>query len=306
MFASSYVRVTAGTILIGASVLVGLLSYFRLAEMGSRNQEVAIAPAALPPQDLMSVTTARRAISRGEVLGLGAVATIRVEPPGPPGAVERVEDLTGAVALYDIPQGQIITETAVLREEGARPGLSILVPPGYRAVALRVNDEIAVGNFVRPNDRVDIQLVLPGGLLASARGESPGRVAQPESSILLQNVLVLSTGETLASIEGKTAIRMHNITVAVSSEDALLLALAKETGKFYLALRHPADEVGAAAQRFRVSDLLEPQTGATVDAQPIETDSFAIPPPPVPDPWRVQIYRGLHLSESPFALKEQP
>lgn len=249
-------NVVLGFVLICASGLVSVFSYLQL----DSAEEPSTAPQFVrghpSPAALVSVVTARQGIKRGQRITPEVLSEMNVEAPLPDGAVRFAESISGAIAIQDIPKGQMVTEGALFHGAGARPGLSILVPDGLRAVALRVNDEISVGNFIRPNDRVDILLVLPSDRVARVLDKNIRKGDHTETSVLLQNVLILSTGETLASLDGQKAAPMKNITVAVSPEDALLLGVAVDVGKFYLALRNPTDETVVLANRKHVQDLL--------------------------------------------------
>jgi pilus assembly protein CpaB len=213
------------------------------------------------------VLTAAEPIRRGHRIERRMVAILRIDGPPPARAFSRIDDVAGAVALEDIAAGQIILRNAVVSGPDARPGLSILVPPGMRAVALRVTDEIAVGNFVRPDDRVDIQLVLPSDQLAKLQNRPVTSSVSPESALFLQNVQVLSVGEALTADKDDKAQRMQNLTVAVTPEQGI--AAVKQVGMFYLTLRHPTDERVLPPIKARVTDaLLLPQSESRRQARP--------------------------------------
>jgi pilus assembly protein CpaB len=212
------------------------------------------APADASP--FAAVLVAAEPIRRGHRIERRMVATLRVDGAPPARAFTRADDVAGGVALEDIDAGQIVLRGAVKTGADARPGLSILVPPGMRAVALRVTDEIAVGNFVRPDDRVDIQLVLPSDRLAKLSNRPVTSTVSPESALFLQNVQVLSVGEALTADKDNKAQRMQNLTVAVTPEQALHLAAVKQVGMFYLTLRHPTDERVLPRIKARVTDAL--------------------------------------------------
>lgn len=253
-----FLSIAVGAALICASVLVSALSYLQLKTREEPRPAAPVASAESAVPDLASVVTARRAIKRGERVSAEMLSDLRVEPPLPPSALRDAAEVVNAVALQDISQGQIVTEGSVLLDAAATPGLSLLVPDGLRAVALRVDDEVSVGKFIRPNDRVDIHLVLPSDRVARVQGLDIRQGDHTVSRVLLQNVLILSAGPTLATLDGQNAVPMTNVTVAVSPDDALLLAIAKDAGKFYLALRNPADEIAVDAGRRHLVDLLAP------------------------------------------------
>jgi pilus assembly protein CpaB len=290
-------NVVLGFVLICASGLVSVFSYLQLDSGEEPSTPPEFVRGHPSPAALVSVVTARQAIKRGQRITPEFLSELNVEAPLPEGAVRYAESISGTIAMQDIPKGQMVTEGAVFQGDGARPGLSILVPDGLRAVALRVNDEISVGNFIRPNDRVDILLVLPSDRVARALDKNIRKGDHTETSVLLQKVLILSTGETLASLDGQKAAPMKNITVAVSPEDALLLGIAVDVGKFYLALRNPTDESVVLANRKHIEDLLSVAPGPVHRSPPPPKKTTPqIARTPKPGGHTVTIIRGKDVS----------
>ena len=110
---------------------------------------------------------------------------------------------------------------------------TVQLPEG-RALSIRVNNESAVSNWVRPADHVDIMGTFRDPV-------SGGQVA----ITLLQNVIVLATGEirgqTNTRLLSPSARKYSTITVHVLPEAAEMLVLAQEMGRLYLALRNRED-----------------------------------------------------------------
>ncbi len=102
-----------------------------------------------------------------------------------------------------------------------------------RAVTIEVQEKQSVGQWVRPNDHVDIVGTFRD---ATSNGEL-------KTVTLMQNVLVLATGH----INANTAYipeedkRYSTVTVMTLPEEAEMLALAQETGTLTLLLRNPDD-----------------------------------------------------------------
>src|SRR3546814_3961444 len=144
---------------------------------------------------------------------------MRVEGPLIGSPLRDVATATGGIARRDVVAGQILMASDVVSAGEAAGSLALLVPSGMRAVALSVNDEVAVGSFVTPSDRVDIQLVFSAEQVARLALAAPGDAAL-EARVLLQNIEVLSAGETLRVATDGNAIRMHTLTVAVTPRQA--------------------------------------------------------------------------------------
>lgn len=106
--------------------------------------------------------------------------------------------------------------------------------PSGRAVSIKVSNESAVANWVRPADHVDI--------IGSFRDPASG---EQVALTLLQNVIVLATGEitgqTNTRVLSPSARKYNTITVHVLPEAVEMLVLAQEMGRLYLSLRNRED-----------------------------------------------------------------
>lgn len=110
---------------------------------------------------------------------------------------------------------------------GARPGdgaLADFLPPGTRAASLKADQQAVLGSHVRPGDRVD--------LVFTSKSDATGGVY---SSLLMQQVLVLDIERAPESAPDQEVL----VTVLVTAEQAVDLALAKRTGVVDLALNPP-------------------------------------------------------------------
>ncbi len=115
--------------------------------------------------------------------------------------------------------------------------LSTLVSPGKRAVTVSANRTETAGNkLIRPGDRVDVIVTLPG--LSQDKGS--------RSLVLLQKVLVVAVGlrtDRLADPDEKQSFRRDDsvLTLSLDVEEAQLLALASAQGQVSVAVRNPED-----------------------------------------------------------------
>ena len=149
--------------------------------------------------------------------------------------------LIGHGVIMPIAKGEFILPNR-LAAENAGAGLPSLIPPGMRAVSVRVNDVASVSGFVTPGTRVDVLVT------ASTTG-----TGEPQTTTVLQNVQVLASGHTLERSSTGEAQNAVVITLLVTPEDAQRLTLATNEGRIQLALRNPVDtrqdEVLAASAR---------------------------------------------------------
>lgn len=209
-------------------------------------------PAAALPQlsPKFQIVNAIKPIARGSMIHADDIALEETLVPPNPGTVTNVTDAVERAVVRNIAPGDSISDanTAAL-SKGVR--LSELVPPGLRAVAIRVTDETSVANLVQPSDRVDVLLV--SNAMHSA--QTGAQFFPPvEAVTLLQNVPVLAVGDmTVAGGSGKPANR--NVTLAVTPEQAAALAMLNTIGTGYLTLRSRSDDSEASVETVSTQDI---------------------------------------------------
>ena len=121
-------------------------------------------------------------------------------------------------------------------------GVEGLLPPGMRAVALRVNVASVVAGFVMPNSRVDLIQTLKHGDASS-------------SQTILQNMLVLASDMMIVRPDDKQGNVASTVTVAAKPEDVMKIRLAEGIGELSLALRGSEDQEILALKEVRPADL---------------------------------------------------
>jgi pilus assembly protein CpaB len=132
-----------------------------------------------------------------------------------------------------------------LADEVSGVGLNALLPRGQRAIAVRLQGGRAVSGFLRPWDYVDVLVTF-----------TPEDGVGAETHYLQQSVLVVGVGANAAKSpdgEAKDPKRMtrferrreaeakNTVTLAVSPQQAEMIAHAQELGKITLTLRNNAD-----------------------------------------------------------------
>jgi pilus assembly protein CpaB len=148
----------------------------------------------------------------------------------PPGAPRKRSEVLGHGVIIPISKGEFILPNR-LAQENAGSGLPSLIPPGMRAVSVRVNEVVSVAGFVTPGTRVDVLLT----------GTPGGSGADQQTTTVLQNVAVLASGHTLERTSTGEAQTTAVITLLVTPDDAQRLTLASSQGHIQLALRNPLD-----------------------------------------------------------------
>jgi pilus assembly protein CpaB len=153
----------------------------------------------------------------------------------PEGTYAKIDDkLIGRVAVTRIAAREPITE-ARLAPIGSAAGLSSVIPEGYRAMNVRVDDVVGISGFIMPNTLVDVVVVIdpPDG----------GNQRERISKIVLQNIKVLANGQNLDKPKNeKEAERVKTVTLQVTPEQAEKLALASSEGRLQLVMRNSIDQ----------------------------------------------------------------
>ena len=144
------------------------------------------------------------------------------------------ENLVGRIAVVKISAREPITESR-LAPEGSAAGLAAIIPEGYRAMNVRVDDVVGISGFIMPGTLVDVVVVI----------EPPDNNQNREriSKIVLQNIKVLANGANLDKPKNeKEAERVKTVTLQVTPDQAEKLALATSEGRLQLVMRNSIDQ----------------------------------------------------------------
>lgn len=156
-----------------------------------------------------------------------------------------VESLKGRIVRNKVQLDELINE-ARLVGQGAAGGLPVVIPPGFRAIAIKVNEVSGIAGFVKPGDHIDLVSVL-------SKDEE-----NTFSKIILQNVLVLASGDEILDVNALSdpkAKVVSEVTLALSVEDAEKLALASQIGQIQLVLRPHGEDKYFSTEGARMEDV---------------------------------------------------
>ena len=238
------------------------------------------------------VLVAAKDLSVGNKITNDDLKLVRI-PEGaiPPTAIRHKAEVLDRGIILPIPAGDFILGSKLAAEK-AGAGLPSLIPPGMRAMSVRVNEVVSVAGFVLPGTRVDVLLT-----------GNPGGGGDQQTTTVLENVAVLATGQKLERNSAGDPENAAVITLLVSPEDAQKLTLASSQGRIQLSLRNPLDTKqqdlggvnsnslyrGGAPALVRVSTTPRPKAkGPQVTP---------VPPPPV---YQIEIIRGNKKEEQKF------
>ena len=209
----------------------------------------------------------------------------------PPGAFSDPAKVVGRGAILPIGKGDFIlpSKLAALNAGG---GLPSLIPPGMRAVSVRVNDVVSVAGFVQPGTRVDV-------LATGNQGGGNDR----QTTTVLENVAVIAVGKSLDrnASEAQTA---PVITLLVSPDDAQKLALVSQEGRIQLSLRNPLDTKKGGIGATRSSSVYLGETPVATGPKPKARKLVVAKVPATPPaPYQVEMIRGSKRDETKFEDK---
>ncbi|RIX84002.1 Flp pilus assembly protein CpaB [Acidovorax cavernicola] len=195
------------------------------------------APGKVNQAQTFPVVVAAKALPAGQPIPVDALRVERLTI-NPAGAFQETAPLAGRVPVIDLGEGSPLLQGQLVS------GLALRVTEGERAVAVKADETMGVGNRVQPGDFVDVFLML----------KSDGKdIDRSQARLLLSRKRVLAYGG--ASVDGLPSKTDKNAgsqsqqrpetartaVLAIPVEDVNRLTLAENSGRLLLALRNPTD-----------------------------------------------------------------
>ncbi|HEX8687954.1 MAG TPA: Flp pilus assembly protein CpaB, partial [Pyrinomonadaceae bacterium] len=254
--------VLAGAVVFGLAAAVLVSRYLANAQAYTRN--------------LNTVVVAKVDVPAGTKLIAEQLTTAQFPPNAvPDGTFDSMDKLVGRVAITNIAAREPLTDFK-LAPEGSAGGLSAVIPEGFRAMTVKVDDVVGVSGFLMPGALVDVVVVI--------NPNDGGLRQDPISKIVLQNVKVLANGQNIdRPKDDREAASVKAVTLQVTPEQAEKLALAATEGKLQLVMRNSVDQGDEQTQGADKRSLLggerampQPDPGSLKSEQP--------KPAPAPNP----------------------
>src|SRR6266540_630875 len=238
------------------AVLCGLLGVMLITRYLSSVQQFT--------KDLGNVVVAKQEIQLGEKITAEHLALSPI-PNGsaPEGVFRKMDQLVGRVAITPIGVRETITNMK-LAPEGTGAVLSAVIPEGYRAMTVKVDDIVGVSGFIMPGSFVDVvAIIVPVAQAGAANG--------PISKIVLQNIKVLASGTKIDSPENqRQPSDVKAVTLQVTPEQAEKLVLATNEGRLQLVMRNYSDQEDTQTKGANKATLLSGETFVPQPAPPSE------------------------------------
>ena len=211
----------------------------------------------LSPKSYQSVVRAKTRLRAGTRLTTALVERANVPKAYLPKAAIQWSErdaLVGEELSVDVLKGDYILNNYFSVGGSAGKTLSQhLAGENVRAVTLPVDDTNSLADSVVAGDRIDILFTFTMPI-----------VNQKVSTLILQNVLVLSTGgysqaeQELGARAGRRR-KYNSLTLKLSPEDAMKLNYARQIGKINVMLRSPEDDgLVQSGPVGTIADLLSP------------------------------------------------
>jgi pilus assembly protein CpaB len=167
-----------------------------------------------------------------------------------PKAATLLERIEGMVTAQAIAKGEQITLNKLIStQQASGASLAMATPVGKRAISIMVDNISSLAGMMRPGDYVDVIGMIPMPAQTPEGKATTQIVAMP----LFQNVLVLAVGQELGGIRPAASDSRYAkdesprregspiITLALSPQEANLIAFVQEQGKIRFIMRSPAD-----------------------------------------------------------------
>ena len=171
---------------------------------------------------------------------------------------DAVETLANSIVRGRMSSGEPIRDDKLVPTNAGF--LATMLPPGKRAVAVRIAVDSSAGGFVLPNDRVDVLLTIG----------TPGK-SEFATRTILRNVPVLAIDQTVderiknEKSKGSSVVVGKTATLELDPSQVEILITSQATGGISLALRSAADiaekppltrlQSSQSVRRFRIGSV---------------------------------------------------
>jgi len=221
----------------------------------------------------------------------------------PEGAVTDAKEVIGQTLKTTLTPKMPVLKRMV----GPGEGLEGVIPPGYRAVAVKVDEFTSVGGLLSPGTKVD---VLATFTIRKASGGT-----ETVSKLVLQNVEVRAVGQqyrpddNTSNADPSKLKLSRSVTLLVKTDQSEALQLAASMGSIRLALRSALDDKSASTKGITLSQLV-PLDGTKVDSAEMGTFGELasargkrgnLTQQNANDPYRVEIMNGDKVEHVYFA-----
>ena len=227
------------------------------------------APAA--PTNLAQIVITKHGVAPGQEL---TEADLTLAPCNPETTPEQsfnnIADVLDRTSKVEMVKGQAIVEP-LLAEKGTGSGLQALVPAGFRAITIEVNEFSGVGGMIAPGSRVDVVSTIA----ASGNDEMTART-------IVQNVKVTAVGQRVTAKrdpkdDPQQQEVFRSVTLLCTPDEAETVELAATAARPWLVLRGNKDDATVESSGVTLASLRGNKTGGFPKADPFVAVSNPMP-----------------------------
>jgi pilus assembly protein CpaB len=271
-----------GVSLVFALVVASIFYQITARAGGPRKTE------AQQPAETKDIVVASRPLAVGVTIKPADLKIDKIVPAAfPKGAFSKMEEVVDRSVISNILVDEPVLDPR-LAPRGSGVGLAPIIPPGMRAVSIRVNDVSGVAGFVLPGMRVDV--------LVTGR---PASMNDTVTTTCLQNMMILSAGTAMQADSKGQAIPAPTVTLLADPAQAEVLTLANGEGRIQLVLRNGSDQVVVKTPGKELSELYGFHKAKAEPSAPRphrQAPAVAAVPPPPPPPDQIMVIRGTQRS----------
>ena len=203
----------------------------------------------------------------------------------------KIEDVLNRGLISTVDENEPLTQSKLAALE-AGAGLPPSIPPGMRAISLKVNEVVGVAGFVVPGTRVDVMVTLSG------------RTATKTARRAWCSATQVLTAGTRYDQERRRMVRRSStvVTLLVTPDDGERVALAAAEGQIMLTLRNPLDQNPTSTNGVRTAALFgqtvpEPVKAPAVRRGPAQPQAHVVVADTAPAPYTIEAIRGAKRSQ---------
>ena len=275
-------------VVVGVAVLLAAVASLGMYRIVSRM------PARTADMKTIDVVVAQHPLTLGTRVTRDHVKVVRWPADTPvPGTFAKVEEVIDRGVITTVAENEPLTNAKLAALE-AGAGLPPSIPPGMRAISVKVNEVVGVAGFVVPGTRVDVMVTL------SKNQPTDDSLTR----IVVSNAQVLTAGTRYDQEKAKEGAPIPStvVTLLVTPEDGERIALAASEGQIMLSLRNPLDTTPTITSGVRTAGLFGqpapvPVKARVVKAGPARPVQPVVVENPKPAAYTVEAIRGAKRSE---------
>jgi pilus assembly protein CpaB len=275
-------------VVVGVAVILAAIASLGMYRIVSRM------PAKTVEVKTVDVVVAQHPLALGTRITADHVKVVQWPANAPvANSFSKVEDVLNRGVISTLEENEPLTNSKLAALE-AGAGLPPSIPPGMRAISVKVNEVVGVAGFVVPGTRVDVMVTLSG----------KNREQDSTTRVVVSNAQVLTAGTRYDQEKAKDGAPIPStvVTLLVKPEDGERIALAASEGQIMLTLRNPLDQDPTATAGVRTTGLFGQPAPAPVKVPAVRRGPAKPPEPivvatPTPAAYTVEAFRGAKRSQ---------